>query len=248
MQRTWEYCISAEDTAQSVLNRIIRQRQRELKSKIKCSAYIVTEFRDKAHGNNKLPNSSYAVSPIWIDKIIEQLKVGEQKTFNAVCSHLQRRIGVPFVIRPSVPKGCQHRMRPTEEIALRLDKLTKQLRRETKELGLICGEIPAPVTSRVSGAFDAISWVYNGGRCRSWDAVYQRLYELKVEQERDRLFHVRRHANDRNMNNCFNEEINGAIAELNWVLVDNPFNPISMPGMSKYPIPYQNETPIYYDE
>lgn len=252
MQRTWEYCISVEDTAQSVLNRIIRQRQRELKSKIKCSAYIVTEFRDKVHteapGNGKLPNNSYAISPIWLDKIIEQLKVGEQKTFNAVCSHLQRRIGVPFIIRPSVPKGCQHRMRQTEEIALRLDKLTKQLRRETKELGRICGEIPAPVTSRVSGAFDVISWVYNGGRCRSWDAVYQRLYELKVEQERDRLFHVRRHANDRNMNNCFNEEINGAIAELNWVLVDNPFNPISMSGMSKYPVPYQNETLIQYDE
>lgn len=247
----WEYFISTEDTAQTVLRRIIRQRQRDVKLGVRQPAYIVTEFRDKFHPEaptGKIPNSSYAMSPVILDKVIERMNTGDYSQFNAVCNHLQRRIGVPFVIRPPVTNGYERRMRPKEEISLRVDKLARQLRKETKELANICGEIPPPVTSRISGAFDIMSWVYNGGRCRPWDAVFQKLYDLKVEQERDRLFHVRRHENDRNMNNCFNEEINGAIAELNWVLVDNPFSPASLPGLSKHPFPYQNETPVEFDE
>jgi hypothetical protein len=250
MKIKWDYIARKDDTAQSILNLVLRQRHADIKAGYKRVGYVVREFKDGFSNEMPggiLPNNVFALSPVTVDKIVEQLANRNLTTYNAVCNHLQKKIGVPYIVRPYIPKDCKRRLRAPEEIRCRLDKLQKTLTRETKDL-LSLGAAVAPATSRTSGARDVIHWIYNDGRVRQWDAVLNKLYELRIEQERDRLFHVRRHANDRNMNNCFNEEINGAIAELNWVLVDNPFSSISMPGMSTASFPYQNETTVEYDE
>lgn len=248
--KKWDYIAHKDDTAQSIVNLILRQRHADVKAGYKRVGYIVREFKDtfspEVGGN--LPNSYFALSPVTVDKIVEQLATKNLKTYTAVCNHLRDKIGVPYIVRPTIQKDSPRRIRSVEEIRCRLDKLQKKLTRETKELTLLCALTAPPISSRIVGAHDVMHWIYNGGKLRAWDAILNKLYELKIEQERDRLFHVRRHESDRNMNNCFNEEINGAIVEVNWVLVDNPFDGARMSRLSATTVPFQNQTVVEHDE
>ena len=218
MRINWVYTIGKSDTAQSVLEKIIRQRENDLKTKAIRKAYTIREFALKlSHKGLALPSSKVSFSYKTVD-LIRKAKERPVKIYRM----LSNRLGLPYVLKPKWDKK-ERKIRTAEEILGRIEAIEKRHLREMKELYQMCDEIQDNIADKTLAALDEIKWVYNRGKIRTWAEVVDKLWRWKIEQERDRLFHSRRYERSKEMNHSFNKEIEVAVDMLSWVLIDNPW-------------------------
>lgn len=220
------------ETAGDIILRILKERKNE---KLNIT-YVVREFSMEdsldVNGSN-VGCFTYGVSGASFNNIEAEQKVKKgdsarfrNVTYNNIAQALEASIGAPFLDRPKVDFK-KIKLRPIGEVAGLLNKYERKKTKELKTLKEFFEKIKESLNPRTNAGLVACKYLYNGGKARNPEEVFEWYFSLIVKRERDKLFYIRRHANNQDMHICHDEGILESIKIAKWMIVKgNPFTEV----------------------
>lgn len=219
--------------ALNVVDALVKQRSNDVKSGKASTSYVLCEFREEksldVHGR-QVESPQMIIPSRDIDYATES-----PDTRNILAAQIEQKLGVPHLPPVDFVNIKARPIKTQIEISARLEKTRRKAASELKSMREIgATDITDAQNPGTLGALEALSWLYNGGEKRDFSAIMKHLFARTVVRERERLFHIRRHPNQRALHVCHDDSIIEEIKVLQWAIGSNPLDEVANAAYGGY--------------
>lgn len=212
---------------------LLKQRSVDVKAGKPYSNYVLREFRDdKSMDVNGRPVESpqMAIPSRDLDLAADSLD-----TRNVIAMQIEQKLGVPHLPPIDLANIKARPVKSLVEVNARLEKMRRKAREELKTIrALGAADITEAQNPATLGALEALAWLFNNGDGRDFASIMRHLFSRTLAREREKLFHIRRHPNQRALHVCHDDSILEEIKVLQWVIDSNPLDEVAHAAYGGY--------------
>lgn len=211
--------LKKSESAYDVLARVVDASSRQIKEGLNGHVYFREFHRNELvdREGTRIDPDSYLFRPNICKIIAAYLK--EEDLLSSGIVHyatlLEKRFGVPAIAPGKTPRGIS--VVGLDAIADRLNSARRKLSLSSKKLRAICPEIEQSQDPALLAEVEELTWLFNDGKKRSVAQIKERLFKLIVERERDILYYVRKHPDNKKIHKCQDDDLLARIRVLEGV-------------------------------
>lgn len=211
------------ETAADALNKLMRARVLDVAKKSTRKIYKIFEFPLTGSSRQDSKNNSVSLLATHLDIIIAAKQRSKLKSYISTCQRLSDILGLPNIAGLKLPHQSIRKVKPLAELQQISKKYQNKRDRARNAFIKLCdGDDSGNIKTKWDLHLSAITWVINGGAPKSYLAIAHRILHLTIQAEKDRLFHLRRHAKKPELQKCFQDDILTQIKVLKSCLISPP--------------------------
>lgn len=200
------------DSVFTMLDRLVATYQKDVKelgSDTPPFRYHLAEYSPVVDTRGReIPVKSYRFQTSTIVKL-QKDSLGSS-SFNTLVREISTTLGVP-TLQLNIEHAKLLQVPSMEIISAEKTVYSKRSLYEIKRAKELCESIEDAQSPETLGGLDVCEWMYNKGKGRSAEEILIKYYELRVREDRERIYHMRQMPNARLSHKCHDASISEGI-------------------------------------